>query len=154
MHSQAHELRDHIARFLTDPEAWLTVHCPDPMVEIKLMHVAVLARPRRSLSPELRMVPRMTFGAPADERAATRAERMGFTPTARETVNPKTLGKVSIPLFEARFVNADEGLDWCLAALQDVYKIGDAWLWITDLHFENWPRPLPRPTQWPPAADH
>lgn len=151
MHPQLDELRDTIGRFLTNPEASLEVHCPDRRLSVHFTHVAVLARPRRSLSPQLRMVPRLVVSEPADDKALRRAENMGFSRTARETYHPKH-GKMSIPLIEARFVNADEGADWFLAALQDVHGIGQSWLWITDLDFDNWPDPLPKPEAWPPAG--
>lgn len=96
------------------------------------------------------MVPRLVASEPKDPKALRRAENMGFSRTARKTYHFMR-GKMSIPLIEARFLSVDDGAVWCLAALQDVHGIGQSWLWITDLGFDDWPDPLPKPEPWPPA---
>ena len=151
-HPQVHDLQTALARVVADPESWLEVHCPDRKLSVRVSHLSVLARPRRSLAAVIRTIPRLVAPAPSDPTALARAERLGFTRSARQALNPKTGAAIPIPQIEAQFVNAEDGADWCLAALQDVHGIGDAWLWMTDLDFDDWPDPLPRPQVWPPAA--
>lgn len=152
MHPQFAELQTAILHFLGDQNASLEIHCPDHDLSLRLSYTSVPSRPRRSMLTPFRMVPRVVAPAPVDAKRLARAENIGFTRTSREAYNPKTRAPVLIPLIEARFVEADEGADWCLAALQDVHGIGDAWLWITDLDYSAWPTPLPKPQSWPPIC--
>lgn len=153
MHPQLQELRTAIGSFLQNPDGALEVHCPDHRISLTLSHLPVLARPRRSMGTPFRKVPRVVAPAPADPKRLVRAENIGFVRTSREAYNPKTRAPILIPLLEARFVEADEGADWCFAALQDVHGIGDSWLWITNLDFSEWPIPLPQPQTWPPGSE-
>lgn len=45
----------------------------------------------------------------------------------------------------------EEAADVCLRTLESVRKVPpNYWLWITDLEYDDWPDPLPRPQTWPP----
>jgi hypothetical protein len=152
MHPQTDQLREAIARFLANPEATLEVFCPDKRLSVVFSHRALLARPRRSLSPTFRRVAYLVTPMPDDAKSVARAERLGFERTMRTAYNPKTNEALPVPQIGAQFVDADDGADWCLAALQDLHGINVAWLWISGLPYSSWPQPLPKPDIWPPES--
>lgn len=152
MHPQLNELTEAIARFLNDEEMFLEAHCPKHELSVRFRHEDVLARPKRSLGETTRSVPTLVAPAPKEEKLLERAERMGFTKSTRYTRNPFTGDKVEVPQITATFLDGEAGADWCLAAFQDIRGIGDAWLWITDLPYEDWLDPLPMPDLWPPSG--
>lgn len=150
MHPQLDDLRIAIHRFLENTTSSLEVYCPDCRLSVQFYFSHVLSRPKRALFGQTRAVPCLRAPAASNEKAMRIAQAMGFLHGSRVTCSPHGQ-KVNIPIIEAQFCSADEGADWCLAALQDIHGTGEAWLWITDQAYSEWPDPLPQPSVWPPT---
>lgn len=69
-------------------------------------------------------------------------ERKGTFDGVRNSVFPK----FTKPTTSARQAAKD-----VLRVMQEVFQIGDAWLWTFEVDDPNqWPDPLPKPVPWPP----
>lgn len=140
MHPQAAELRALLAALLDGAHESIIVHHPD-----RLIYVDVLGPDNAGGDAE------MTIDVPRDFKDKKPAKRAGFKLTSRTIYHPFTRESAKVPYLRAAFGDPDAGVRLCFAALQDVFGIGQDWLWITSEPYDEWPQPLPRPEPWPPA---
>jgi hypothetical protein len=145
IHPQEAELRAKLEKFLAEDDSILTVHDPDSSQTLDFYHM-------KGIRSE-RAVMRYVIGTPlvVPERCSVRIPK----PHPWEIHNHfgPNRGKITIVWIYIWVVrNAAEMAKTAVRFLIELRGVAPkAWLWITDIEQQDsWPRPLPKPSQWPP----
>jgi hypothetical protein len=80
------------------------------------------------------------------------AKEMGFEVIPREVYQPGTTKPVTAYAAFKEVESPASAARDCISWFEQTKSLGDAWLWITDLEYDDWPTPLPKPAIWPPAT--
>jgi hypothetical protein len=143
---QQQELEMAVANFLKDSSGTLEVYLPeqsDPTAPVFDVGNGETVTFRRHPTPSIWV---SRWETPDRESLA---RSLGFEIKKRTAHHPFK-GALELSYAEKRFHDAEQGAEACLEWLQHAAKLGQSWLWITNLSYDEWPDPLPKPTRWPP----
>lgn len=150
MHPQRQELIEKLKGFLKeDEDPYLVVHDPESLSQVDFVSVGRDAATGK-VAGEMRVV--IVRDAEVREQ---RALRLGLpAPDVREVTirfGPNVGQVVRYKEYRVQVGDIEQAAALCLAVMKDVFDVDPTtWLWITDVRYDDWPAPLPKPNVWPP----
>lgn len=149
-HPQLAEIEKRIAWFIEHPQHELCVIVEPDSQSIIRFHIPLKAlRGYRHANQGRIMEVELT---PAEAEREETMLKIGFARSGQRKGTFDGERNQVFPLFTKQTTNAKRAAKDVLRVMQEVYLIGDAWLWTFHMDDPNqWPDPLPKPVPWPPV---